>query len=222
MISTYLKIFLIPTNTDSEHPLLGTLSPRCSTAAKLRGKFYSTLHPWGSGCFRHHLTWWRSSGMVSGSTQQQSRSYVDCLGARQETPSVRWSSLLKKNYFLWGLGKRLTLVLLWIWCGWFTAVMSYPLPPVLFFCFSFFWHAEPETLRFCHTSGSTMPYCHPGGARENGWYGVCGEIAARTLWTWTSRMRLKAFDENTYSKLPRIFCHKPPKIWAHPEWNIYD
>lgn len=116
----------------------------------------------------------------------------------------------EKQYCLWGLGKGLTLVLLGIWYGWFTAVMSYPLPPVLFFC-HFFGMLNQETLTFCRTSRSTMPYRHPGGERENGWYGVRGEIGARTLWTWTSSKRLKAFDQNSYSKLLKIFCLKTPQ-----------
>lgn len=59
LISTYLKIFLIPMNTDSQHwdhGLRGAPLLQSSGA-----NVFSTLHPGDSGCFRHHLTWWRSS-----------------------------------------------------------------------------------------------------------------------------------------------------------------
>lgn len=197
------KDFPDSTKTDSEHPLLGPWSPRCSTAAKLRGEF---IRPYILEALDVSGTTWRGGGLwgwyqVPLSSRAEAMLTAWVLDKRLHQSGEAHYSSQKTIFFM----RRL-----WVWCGWFTAVMSYPLPPVLFFCFSFFGMLSQETLRFCHTSGLMMPYCHPGGARENRWYGVHGEIAACTLWNRTSQKRLKAFDQISYSKLLRIFCHNPP------------
>lgn len=133
--------------------------------------------------------------------KKQSRSCVHCLGARQETPAVRWRSLLKNKPIWCGLGKRLTSVLLILWYRWFIAVWSYPPPPALSF---FLAHTGTGTLGLCQTFGLEMPH-HPGGTVE-----IDGMVFM-VKWTCTSRLSLKAFDQNHCSKLLNIYSQATKK-----------